>query len=78
MVKHWVPENSLSNKAGRALAAKDSESTLPEGQDALCSGEMSAPVFSLTRVTARPRRGLKLKIKYPSEVSVAVGKSQVP
>lgn len=32
-------------------------------------GEMGAPIFSLTRVAVRPRRGRKLNIKNPSEES---------
>lgn len=41
------------------------EHILPQGQDSLCEGKMRAPIFSLTRVTVRPRRGLKRKIKHP-------------
>lgn len=78
--EHWAPENFLflTRQAGHWPQKMLREHTLPEGQDALCSGEMSAPIFSLARVTARPRRGLQLKIKYPSEVAVAAGKSEVP
>lgn len=57
-----MPENpSLPNNEHRALAANDSR----EAKVGSGLGKMRAPIFSFTRVTVRPRRGLKQKVRHP-------------